>query len=87
MSEVQKESYIDEARRRIAHLSHKLEEADKKIKSLEYDNAELVRWTNDICVPKLQELTDELVNRYNQKRYRGKNYNDLRWKEREGNEE
>ena len=42
MSEVQKESYVDEARRRIAHLSHKLEEADKKIKSLEYDNAELV---------------------------------------------
>ena len=85
MSEVQKESYIDEARRRIAHLSHKLEEAEKKIKSLEYDNAELVRWTNDTCVPRLQELTDELVNRYNQKRYRGKNYNDLRWKEREGN--
>ena len=85
MSEVQKESYVDEAKRRIAHLSYKLEEADKKIKSLEYDNAELVRWTNDTCVPRLQELTDELVNRYNQKRYRGKNYNDLRWKEREGN--
>ena len=31
MSEVQKESYVDEARRRIAHLSHKLEEAEKKI--------------------------------------------------------
>ena len=78
MSEVQKESYIDEARRRIAHLSHKLEEADKKIKSLEYDNAELVRWTNDICVPRLQELTDELVNKYNQKKYRGKT--DYRWR-------
>ena len=87
MSEVQKESYVDEAKRRIAHLSYKLEEAEKKIKTLEYDNAELVRWTNDTCVPRLQELTDELVNRYNQKRYRGKNYNDLRWKEREGNEE
>jgi predicted RNase H-like nuclease (RuvC/YqgF family) len=85
MSEVQKESYVDEAKRRIAHLSYKLEEAEKKIKTLEYDNAELVRWTNDTCVPRLQELTDELVNRYNQKRYRGKNYNDLRWKEREGN--
>jgi predicted RNase H-like nuclease (RuvC/YqgF family) len=83
MSEVQKESYVDEAKRRIAHLSYKLEEAEKKIKTLEYDNAELVRWTNDTCVPRLQELTDELVNRYNQKRYRGKNYNDLRWKERE----
>ena len=87
MSEVQKESYVDEAKRRIAHLSYKLEEAEKKIKTLEYDNAELVRWTNDTCVPRLQELTDELVNRYNQKRYRGKNYNDLRWKEREGNGE
>jgi len=83
MSEVQKESYVDEAKRRIAHLSYKLEEAEKKIKTLEYDNAELVRWTNDTCVPRLQELTDELVNRYNQKRYRGKNYNDLRWKGRE----
>ena len=85
MSEVQKESYVDEAKRRIAHLSYKLEEAEKKIKTLEYDNAELVRWTNDTCVPRLQELTDELVNRYNQKRYRGKNYNDLKWKEREEN--
>ena len=83
MSEVQKESYVDDAKRRIAHLSYKLEEAEKKIKTLEFDNAELVRWTNDTCVPRLQELTDELVNRYNQKRYRGKNYNDLRWKGRE----
>ena len=47
MSEVQKESYVDEAKRRIAHLSYKLEEAEKKIKTLEFDNAELVRWTND----------------------------------------
>ena len=85
MSEVQKESYVDEAKRRIAHLSYKLEEAEKKIKTLEYDNAELVRWTNDTCVPRLQELTDELVNRYNQKRYRGKSYSDLKWKGREGN--
>ena len=82
MSEVQKESYVDEAKRRIAHLSYKLEEAEKKIKTLEFDNAELVRWTNDMCVPRLQELTDELVNRYNQKRYRGKSYNDLKWKGR-----
>jgi len=83
MSEVQKESYVDEAKRRIAHLSYKLEEAEKKIKTLEFDNAELVRWTNDMCIPRLQELTDELVNRYNQKRYRGKSYNDLRWKGKE----
>ena len=79
MSEVQKESYVDDAKRRIAHLSYKLEEAEKKIKTLEFDNAELVRWTNDTCVPRLQELTDELVNKYNQKRYRGKSYNDLKW--------
>ena len=75
----QKESYIDEARRRIAHLSYKLEEAQSKIRDLEFDNAELVRWTNDTCVPRLQELTDELVNKYNQKKYRG-NKTDYRWR-------
>ena len=85
MNEPQKESYVDEARRRIAHLSYKLEEAQGRIRTLEYDNAELVRWTNDICVPRLQELSDELVNKYNQRKYRGKNYNDARWKGREGN--
>ena len=87
MSETQpqKESYIDEARRRIAHLSHKLEEAQDRIRSLEFDNAELVRWTNDICVPRMQELSDELVNKYNQRNYRSKNYNDLRWKNKETN--
>ena len=85
MNEPQKESYIDEARRRIAHLSYKLEEAQGRIRTLEYDNAELVRWTNDICVPRLQELSDELVNKYNQRKYRGRNYNDTRWKGREGN--
>ena len=87
MSETQpqKESYIDEARRRIAHLSHKLEEAQDRIRSLEFDNAELVRWTNHICVPRMQELSDELVNKYNQKNYRGKSYNDLRWRNKETN--
>ena len=80
MSEVQKESYVDEAKRRIAHLSHKLEEAQGRIRTLEFDNAELVRWTNEVCVPRLQELSDELVNKYNQKRYRGKSYTDLKWK-------
>jgi len=87
MSETQpqKESYIDEARRRIAHLSHKLEEAQNRIRSLEFDNAELVRWTNDICVPRMQELSDELVNKYNQRNYRSKNYSDLRWKNKETN--
>ena len=80
MSEVQKESYVDDAKRRIAHLSYKLEEAEKKIKTLEFDNAELMRWTNDTCVPRLQELTDELVNKYNQKRYRGKSNSDDKWK-------
>ena len=76
----QKESYIDEARRRIAHLSYKLEEAENKIRDLEFDNAELVRWTNDICLPRLQELTEELVNKYNQKKYRSNNKTDYRWR-------
>ena len=76
----QKESYVDEAKRRIAHLSYKLEQAQDRIKVLEHDNAELVRWTNDICVPKLQELTDELVNKYNQKKYRSINKTDYRWR-------
>lgn len=79
-----KESYVDEAKRRIAHLSYKLEQAQDRIKVLEHDNAELVRWTNDTCVPRLQELTDELVNKYNQKKYRN-NKTDYRWKKREGN--
>ena len=65
-----KESFVDEAKRRIAHLSYKLEQAQDRIKVLEHDNADLVRWTNDICLPRLQELTDELVNKYNQKKYR-----------------
>ena len=85
MNEPQKESYVDEARRRIAHLSYKLEEAQSRIRTLELDNAELSRWTNDICVPRMQEMSDELVNKYNQKKYRGKNYNDLRWRGREQN--
>ena len=80
----QKESYVDEAKRRIAHLSYKLEQAQDRIKVLEHDNAELARWTNDICLPRLQELTDELVNKYNQKKYRS-NKTDYRWKKREGN--
>jgi predicted RNase H-like nuclease (RuvC/YqgF family) len=69
-----KESYIDEAKRRIAHLSYKLEQADEKIKKLEFDNAELQRWANDICLPKLRELSDELSSKYNQKKYRNKNW-------------
>ena len=85
MNEPQKESYVDEARRRIAHLSYKLEEAQGRIRTLEHENAELVRWTNDICVPRLQELSDELVNKYNQRKYRGRNYNDSRWRGREQN--
>ncbi len=65
---VQKESYIDEAKRRIAHLSYKLEQSEQRIRKLEYDNAELQRWANDKCLPKLQELSDELSIRYNQKK-------------------
>ena len=69
-----KESYIDEAKRRIAHLSYKLEQADERIHKLEFDNAELQRWANDICLKKLQELSDELSSRYNQKKHRQKNW-------------
>ena len=85
MNEPQKESYVDEARRRIAHLSHKLEEAQGRIRTLEYDNADLQKWVNETCVPRMQEMSDELVNKYNQKKYRGKSYNDLRWRGREQN--
>ena len=81
----QKESYIDEARRRIAHLSYKLEEAQGRIRTLEYDNADLQKWVNDTCVPRMQDMSDELVNKYNQKKYRSKSYNDTRWRGREQN--
>ena len=74
MTEATKESYIDEAKRRIAHLSYKLEQAEGRVRKLEHDNAELQRWANDICLPKLQELSDELSSRYNQKKYRNKNW-------------
>ncbi len=69
-----KESYIDEAKRRIAHLSYKLEQSDARVRKLEYDNAELQRWANDICLKKLQELSDEMATRYNQKKYRNRNW-------------
>ncbi len=85
MNEPQKESYVDEARRRIAHLSHKLEESQDRIRTLEYDNADLQKWVNDTCVPRMQEMSDELVNKYNQRKYRSKSYNDLRWRGREQN--
>ena len=71
---VPKESYIDEAKRRIAHLSYKLEQSEDRVRKLEFDNAELQRWANDTCLPKLQELSDELTMRYNQKNYRNKNW-------------
>lgn len=74
MTDATKESYIDEAKRRIAHLSYKLEQAEGRVRKLEQDNAELQRWANDICLPKLQELSDELSSRYNQKKYRNKNW-------------
>ena len=74
MTDATKESYIDEAKRRIAHLSYKLEQAEGRVRKLEHDNAELQRWANDVCLPKLQELSDELSSRYNQKKYRNKNW-------------
>jgi len=71
---VEKENYIDEAKRRIAHLSYKLEQSEEKVRKLEFDNAELQRWANDICLPRLVELSDELASKYNQKKYRGRNW-------------
>ena len=66
---VEKESYVDEAKRRIAHLSYKLEQSESRIRTLEYDNAELQKWVNDTCVPRLQEMSDELGSKYNSKKY------------------
>jgi small-conductance mechanosensitive channel len=74
VTESTKESYIDEAKRRIAHLSYKLEQAEGRVRKLEQDNAELQRWGNDVCLPKLRELSDELASRYNQKKYRNRNW-------------
>jgi hypothetical protein len=70
----EKETYIDEAKRRIAHLSYKLEQAEGRIRSLEYDNADLQKWVNDTCVPRMVEMNEELMNKYNQKRYRSTNF-------------
>lgn len=70
----EKETYVDEAKRRIAHLSYKLEQAEGRIRGLEYDNAELQKWVNDTCVPRLAEMNEELMSRYNQKRYRNTNF-------------
>ena len=72
----EKESYIDEAKRRIAHLSYKLEQSEKRVRKLEFDNAELTRWADDICLPRLQELSGDLVSRYDQKKYRKRNWKD-----------
>ena len=73
-----KELYVEEAKRRIAHLSYKLEQADARVRKLEYDNAELQKWVNDTCVPRLQEMSDELVSRYNSKKYRQHNWKEYR---------
>ena len=54
----QKESYVDEARRRIAHLSYKLEQADARVRKLEYDNAELVKSNEE-----LKERVEKLASR------------------------
>ena len=81
-----KESYIDEAKRRIAHLSYKLEQAESRVRKLEFDNAELQRWTNEVCLKKLQELSDELSSRYNQKKYRNRNWKNELGRTREDTE-
>ena len=75
---VEKESYVDEAKRRIAHLSYKLEQSETRIRKLEYDNAELQKWVNDTCEPRLQEMSDELGSKYNSKKYRSQNWREYR---------
>ena len=52
----------------------KVFELTERIKVLEYDNAELQKWVNDTCVPRMVEMNEELMNRYNQKRYRNTNF-------------
>ena len=81
-----KESYIYEAKRRIAHLSYKLEQAESRVRKLEFDNAELQRWANEVCLKKLQELSDELSSRYNQKKYRNRNWKNELGRTREDTE-
>ena len=51
-----------------------LEQAEGRVRKLEFDNAELQRWANDVCLKKLQELSDELSSKYNQKKHRNKNW-------------
>ena len=75
---VEKDTYVEEAKRRIAHLSYKLEQAETRIRQLEFDNAELQRWVNNTCLPRMIEMSDELVTRYNQKKYRDKNWDEYR---------
>jgi len=70
----EKETYVDEAKRRIAHLSYKNEQLEARVRQLEYDNAELQKWVNDTCVVRMGEMADELMNRYNQKKYRNHNF-------------
>ena len=77
-TEERKETYVDEARRRIAHLSYKLEQSEARVRKLEYDNAELQKWVNDTCIPRINELNEELTSRYNAKKYRNQNYDQYR---------
>ena len=75
---IEKDTYVEEAKRRIAHLSYKLEGAETRIRQLEFDNAELQRWVNNTCLPRLIELGEELSNKYHQKKYRDKNWSEYR---------
>ena len=59
---------VDEAKRRIAHLSYKLEQATKRIRTLEHDLAEADRWQKDVALPRFNELTEQVV-RANQRKF------------------
>jgi len=80
---IEEEKNVEELERKINYLSSKLKQTQDRIRTLEYDNADLQKWVNDTCVPRMQEMSDELVSKYNQKQRGRKNYNELQWKRRE----
>lgn len=71
---VEKNNYVEDAKRKIALLSYRLESAQYKIKKLEYDNAELEGWVQNICIPRLKELSNEFYSRYHSKKYKSRNW-------------
>ena len=71
-----KETYVDEAKRRIAHLSYKLEQATKRIRTLEHELAEAERWQKDVAIPRFDELTQQIIHA-NQRKFNKRRYENL----------